>query len=76
MLRVLSAKKKRQFYEQQKGSQRMVLFESENKDGFMYGFTENYVRVKTPFNEQWINQLKPTTLNTIDEDGIYIFESD
>ena len=76
MLRVLSAKKKRQFYEQQKGSQRMVLFESENKDGFMYGFTENYVRVKTPFNKQWINQLKPTTLNTIDEDGIYIFESD
>ncbi len=75
MLRVLSAKKKRQFYEQQQGSVRTVLFESENKDGFMYGFTENYVRVKAPFKSEWINQLMPIKLNTIDEDGIYIFES-
>ena len=63
------------FYEKQKGSVRTVLFEAENKDGFMYGFTENYIRVKAPFNSQWINQLMPTKLNTIDEDGIYIFES-
>jgi threonylcarbamoyladenosine tRNA methylthiotransferase MtaB len=75
MLRVLSAKKKRHFYEQQKGSVRTVLFEGENKDGFMYGFTENYIRVKAPFNTEWINQLMPTKLNTIDEDGIYIFGS-
>ena len=75
MLRVLSAKKKRHFYEQQKGTTRTVLFESENKEGFMYGFTENYIRVKAPYNEDWINQLMPTKLNTIDEDGIYIFES-
>ena len=46
MLRVLSTKKKRHFYEQQKGSVRTVLFEGENKDGWMYGFTENYIRVK------------------------------
>ena len=75
MLRVLSAKKKRQFYEQQQGSVRTVLFENENKDGFMYGFTENYIRVKAPFKSEWINQLMPTKLKTIDEDGIYIFES-
>ena len=75
MLRVLSAKKKRQFYEQQQGSVRTVLFEGENKDGFMYGFTENYIRVKAPFKSEWINQLMPTKLKTIDEDGIYIFES-
>ena len=75
MLRVLSAKKKRHFYEQQQGSVRTVLFEGENKDGFMYGFTENYIRVKTPFKSEWINQLMPAKLNTIDENGIYIFES-
>ena len=75
MLRVLSAKKKRQFYEQQQGSVRTVLFEGENKDGFMYGFTENYIRVKAPFKSERINQLMPTKLKTIDEDGIYIFES-
>ena len=75
MLRVLSAKKKRQFYEQQKGSLRTVLFESENKDGFMYGYTENYIRLKAPFKSEWINKLIPTKLKTIDEDGIYIFES-
>ena len=63
------------FYEQQQGSIRSVLFEGENKNRFMYGFTENYVRVKAPFNSQWINQIMPTKLNTIDEDGIYIFES-
>jgi len=75
MLRILSAKKKRHFYEQQQGSVRNVLFEGENKDGFMYGFTENYIRVKTHFKSEWINQLMPTKLNTLDEDGIYIFES-
>ena len=75
MLRVLSIKKKRHFYEQQKGSLRTVLFESENKDGFMYGFTENYIRLKAPFKSEWINKLMLTKLKTIDEDGIYIFES-
>ena len=74
MLRVLSIKKKRFFYEQQKGSVRTVLFEGENKDGWMYGFTENYIRVKSPFKNEWINQLMPIKLNKIDEDGIYIFE--
>jgi len=74
ILRVLSAKKKRYFYEKQKGSVRTVLFEGENKDGFMYGFTENYIRVKAPFNNEWINQLMPTKLNNIDEYGNYIFE--
>ena len=74
MLRVLSAKKKRYFYEQQKGSVRTVLFEGENKDGWMYGFTENYIRVKSSFKNEWINQLMPIKLNKMDENGIYIFE--
>lgn len=75
MLRVLSAKKRRYFYEQQIGTTRKVIFESENKNGFMFGFTENYVRVKAPFNQAWINQLKECKLNEIDEDGIFIFET-
>jgi len=74
MLRVLSTKKKRYFYEQQKGSVRTVLFEGENKDGWMYGFTENYIRVKSSFKNEWINQLMPIKLNKMDENGIYIFE--
>ena len=54
MLRVLSTKKRRYFYEQQIGAHRKVLFEDENKNGFMYGFTENYVRVKTSFKKRMV----------------------
>src|ERR1700741_344988 len=50
MLRILSAKKLRHFYEQHIGKQHKVLFEQENKDGFMFGFTENYLKVKYPFD--------------------------
>ena len=48
MLRGLSAKKRRAFYESQLNTNRVVLFESENKSGYIHGFTENYVKVKTP----------------------------
>lgn len=75
MLRVLSTKKRRYFYEQQLGSKRKVIFEGENKDGFMFGFTENYVRVKAPYKQEWVNQLKDCQLNTIDEDGVFFFEA-
>ena len=51
MLRVLSAKKQRYFYEQQIGSKRKVIFEAENKNGYMFGFTENYIRVKAPLKQ-------------------------
>ena len=47
MLRILSAKKKRAFYEQNIGSSRTVLFEHDNKGGYIQGFTENYIKVKT-----------------------------
>ena len=74
MLRVLSAKKKRHFYQNQKGTQRQVIFEKENKDGFMYGYTENYIRVKTPYKAHFENKIKKTVLNEMDENGVYIFE--
>ena len=50
MLRGLSAKKRRAFYESQLGNTLTVLFESENKEGYIHGFTQNYVKVKTPWN--------------------------
>lgn len=69
MLRALSAKKKRSFYESQIGKQKKVIFEADNKDGFMHGFTENYVKVKTQYNPELINVEKEVILNEIDEDG-------
>ena len=69
MLRILSAKKLRYFYEQHLGQTRTVLFESDNKDGFMHGFTDNYVKVKTPYNPDFINQLKKVELKELDADG-------
>lgn len=74
MLRGLSVKKRRAFYESQLGKTKTVLLESENKDGFMFGFTENYVKVKTPFREDLINTVHRVTLTQIDEDGNVLFE--
>ncbi|MGC6428798.1 MAG: tRNA (N(6)-L-threonylcarbamoyladenosine(37)-C(2))-methylthiotransferase MtaB [Flavobacteriales bacterium] len=74
MLRVLSIKKKHSFYEKQIGTVRSVLFEHENKDGFMYGFTENYLRVKTKFNSEFSNQIVKTKINKMDENGVFIYE--
>ncbi len=69
MLRGLSVKKRRAFYESQIGSNRTVLFESENKEGYIHGFTENYVKVKTPWNPELVNTLHEINLTRIDEDG-------
>ncbi len=69
MLRGLSVKKRRAFYESQIGSNRTVLFESENKEGYIHGFTENYVKVKTPWNPELANTLQEIKLTNIDFDG-------
>ena len=69
MLRGLSVKKRRAFYESQLGTNRTVLFEGENKEGYIHGFTENYVKVKTPWNPELVNTLHEITLTKIDEDG-------
>ena len=74
MLRGLSVKKRRAFYEKQLGSLRTVLFESENKGGYIHGFTENYVKVKAPWNPELINTLHQVELTKIDDDGIVRFE--
>jgi len=74
MLRGLSVKKRRAFYESQLGKTRTVLFESDNKNGFMHGFTENYVKIKTPFDKTLINTLKQVKLSKIDRDGLVLFD--
>lgn len=74
MLRGLSVKKRRAFYENQLGTLRTVLFESENKEGYIHGFTENYVKVKTPWNPDLINTLHKVKLTKIDDDGIVRLE--
>ena len=74
LLRGLSVKKRRAFYESQLGSIRTVLFEGENKSGHIHGFTENYVKVKTPWNPTLVNTLHEIELTKIDGDGLVRFE--
>ncbi|WP_177735942.1 tRNA (N(6)-L-threonylcarbamoyladenosine(37)-C(2))-methylthiotransferase MtaB [Flavobacterium inviolabile] len=74
MLRGLSVKKRRAFYESQLGTNRTVLFEGENKEGYIHGFTENYVKVKTPWNPELVNTLHDIHLTKIDEDGMVRME--
>lgn len=70
MLRGLSVKKRRAFYESQLGQTKTVLFESENREGYIQGFTENYVKVKTPWNPELVNTLHQIELTKIDDDGL------
>jgi threonylcarbamoyladenosine tRNA methylthiotransferase MtaB len=69
-LHILSDKKKRAFYEQNVGSKRTVLFEHEEDNGIMYGFTENYIKVKSTFDALLVNTFQRVTLTEIDRDGI------
>ncbi|HSP11138.1 MAG TPA: tRNA (N(6)-L-threonylcarbamoyladenosine(37)-C(2))-methylthiotransferase MtaB [Salegentibacter sp.] len=70
MLRGLSAKKRRAFYESQIGKDFTVLFEGENKEGYIHGFTENYVKIKAPWDPALVNTLHQVKLESIDEDGM------
>ena len=69
MLRGLSVKKRRAFYESQIGTTRTVLFEGENKEGYIHGFTENYVKVVAPWNPELVNTLHEVNLTKIDDEG-------
>ena len=75
MLRGLSVKKRRSFYESQIGKIKTVLFENEEtEDGYILGFTENYVRVKHKYNSNFQNNLKKVKLEKIDIDGNCVAE--
>jgi threonylcarbamoyladenosine tRNA methylthiotransferase MtaB len=58
----LSDKKTHEFYKSQQGTQRKVLFEHTQHNGMMYGFTENYVKVEVPFDEERVNKISVVTL--------------
>jgi threonylcarbamoyladenosine tRNA methylthiotransferase MtaB len=45
------------FTEQHKGQMRKVLFEKQEKDQMMEGYTDNYIRVTTPYREEWKNKI-------------------
>ena len=74
MLRGLSVKKRRSFYESQLNTLHTVLFEGENKKGYILGFTENYVKIKHPWNPELINTTREVLLTEIDADGMVRFE--
>jgi threonylcarbamoyladenosine tRNA methylthiotransferase MtaB len=74
MLRGLSVKKRRSFYESQLNTVHTVLFEGENKKGYINGFTENYVKVKSPWNPELVNTTHTISLTEIDDDGLVRFE--
>jgi threonylcarbamoyladenosine tRNA methylthiotransferase MtaB len=67
LLHLLSDKKKRAFYEANVGSRVQVLFESDNNDGYMHGFSENYLKVRTPFKPEFINTIREVVLGHPDE---------
>ena len=69
MLRFLSKKKSRIFYNSQLNKTRNVLFESENKYGYIYGYTDNYLRVRMPWNPELSNQLISAKMKEIDDEG-------
>lgn len=73
MLRILSEKKLQQFYRENAGTTRPVLFEQENRDGFMHGYTDNYIKVRSPYNEKTANTIVAIRLGEM-QDGAVLSE--
>jgi len=75
MLHSLSDKKRRKFYEDNLGRAANVLFENDVEDGWMHGFTENYVRVVARYDPVLVNEIVPVNLLSINERGLVEVES-
>ncbi len=73
ILRSLSIKKRRAFYETQLGKNTSILLEGENKKGYIHGFSDNYVKVRVPWDPSLINQIKAVRLDKIDDEGYVIY---
>lgn len=69
VLHLLGGRKKAAFYRDQLGSVRPVLFESENKDGMISGFTDNYVKVRLPWEDGLANTIRNVLLESADAEG-------
>ncbi len=77
MLHILSDKKRRAFYESQLNTSAEVLFEGDIKEGFMHGFTPNYVKVRAKYDPVLVNELKMVRLTEISLEGdVEITESE
>jgi threonylcarbamoyladenosine tRNA methylthiotransferase MtaB len=74
MLRILSEKKRRFFYENHLGSTMQVLFEADIEDGMMHGFTENYIRVAAKYDPVLINEIRTVNLRSINKKGFMEIE--
>jgi len=70
-MHLLSENKKMLFYRNNMGQHATILWENENNDGCMFGFTENYIRAKTAFKQDLVNQLQNVVLNKMDHDGVF-----
>jgi len=69
ILRQLSLKKRKYFYQSQIGKKLNILFESENKNGFIEGYTENYIKVRDYWNPNKMNTIQKRVLSSIDKMG-------
>ena len=69
-LRILSNKLQRSFYEKYLDTEHTALFEQENKNGYLFGFTDNYIKIKIPFQSDIRRTKKQVNLTAIDDDGI------
>ena len=74
ILRLLSTKLKRAFYEQNQQKDEVVLFEGTEENGLMFGFTSNYVKVKTAYNPMMVNQMADVKMTQLDRDGLMKIE--
>lgn len=73
-LQFLSHKLKRAFYEQHLSQSRQVLFENADNDGYSYGFTDNYIKVKSPYNQDLDNHISTVKIKAIDKDEICLLD--
>lgn len=69
-LQSLSSKKRRAFYQEHLNNSFEVLWEAENNDGYLNGFTNNYIKVKAPYDASKINTIEKVNVEKIDSDGI------
>ncbi|MBC8302846.1 MAG: tRNA (N(6)-L-threonylcarbamoyladenosine(37)-C(2))-methylthiotransferase MtaB [Pelagibacterales bacterium] len=69
LLRLLSASKKTSFYKKNIGSDYNVLFESENKNGLIEGYTENYIRVRKDWNKNLVGKIRKVKIEKVDSEG-------
>jgi len=70
MLTILSHKKRRYFYEKHIGQVREVLFEHSRTSGLMSGFTDNYIKIETTLQPEWINQVLPMRLKGFGQEDV------